>query len=88
MSFGYEKGSDEARAVSDEVWEKLKDGLLCSEERRGITADNRLFVDAVLYVGKPGIRWRYLAARCGKWNPVYVRFSTVEARPGCGRRYS
>jgi transposase len=62
-------------AVSDEVWEKIRDKLPGSEGKRGIKADNRLFVDAVLFVGKTGIQWRDLPARYGKWNSVYVRFN-------------
>lgn len=37
-------------------------------------ADNRLIVDAVLYVLKTGIPWEYLPARYGKSNSVWKRF--------------
>jgi putative transposase len=36
--------------------------------------DNRLFLDAVLYVAKTGVPWRDLPERFGKWNTVWRRF--------------
>jgi putative transposase len=62
-------------SVSDEVWERIKDKLPGAEGKRGKKPDNRLFINAVLYVGKTGIQWRDLPERYGKWNSVYVRFN-------------
>src|SRR5215213_7991452 len=62
-------------SVSDEVWERIKDKLPGSVSWRGSKADNRLFIDAILYVGKTGIQWRDLPERFGKWNSVFVRFN-------------
>jgi transposase len=36
--------------------------------------DNRLFVDAVLWIGKTGAPWRDLPERFGKSNSVWRRF--------------
>ena len=41
----------------------------------GTAADNRLFVEAVLYRYRAGIPWRDLPDRFGDWNMVYQRFN-------------
>ena len=40
-----------------------------------VSGDNRLFVDAVLWIAKTGGPWRDLPERFGKWNSVYQRFN-------------
>ena len=63
-------------AISDEDWDRIKDLLPGRAETPGVTAkDNRLFVNAVLWVGKTGAPWRDLPARFGKWNSVWRRFT-------------
>jgi transposase len=56
--------------ISDADWDRVK-GLLPG---RGPKADNRRFVDAVLYVAKTGIPWRDLPDRFGRWNSAWRRF--------------
>jgi transposase len=47
----------------------------------GVTAkDNRLFVDAVLWIGKTGAPWRDLPERFGKWNSAWRRFDRWSAK--------
>src|SRR5690242_21136891 len=42
----------------------------------GVTAkDNRLFVNAVLWIAKTGAPWRDLPERFGNWNSVFQRFN-------------
>ena len=37
--------------------------------------DNRMFVEAVLYIARTGLPWRDLPDEFGSWNSVYRRFS-------------
>jgi transposase len=68
-------------AIRDEDWERLKDLLPGREGQRGVTAkDNRLFLDAVLWIAKTGAPWRDLPERFGKWNSVWRRFDRWASR--------
>jgi transposase len=63
-------------AISDEDWDRVKDLLPGRAGQPGVTAkDNRLFLDAVLWIGKTGAPWRDLPERFGNWNSVARRFS-------------
>ena len=63
-------------AISDENWERIKDLLPGKQGDPGATAgDNRLFIDAVLWIAKTGAGWRDLPERFGNWNSVWKRFS-------------
>ena len=61
--------------LTDAQWNQIKGLLPGKEGDPGRTAaDNRLFVDAVLYVLKTGIPWEDLPVRYGKSNTVWKRF--------------
>src|SRR6187399_1765022 len=61
--------------LSDSQWEKIRDLLPGKQGDPGRTAsDNRLFVEAVIYVLKTGIPWEDLPSRYGKPNTVWKRF--------------
>jgi transposase len=62
--------------ITDGQWEAIKDLLPGKEGDRGATAkDNRLFVNAILWIAKTGAPWRDLPERFGNWNSVFQRFS-------------
>lgn len=60
--------------LTDRQWDAIKERLPCQPGYKGKQADNRLFINAVMYVAKCGIPWRDLPERFGNWNSVYVRF--------------
>jgi putative transposase len=60
--------------LTDEQWELIRDRLPGKATDPGPTADNRLFVNAVLFVARTGVPWRDLPERFGKWNSVWRRF--------------
>jgi transposase len=61
--------------LTDEQWESIKDVLPGKAGDPGRTAaDNRLFVNAVLFVAKTGIPWADLPARYGNWNSIWRRY--------------
>ena len=73
-------------AIADADWERIRDLLPGRPGQPGWTAsDNRLSVDAVLWVAKTGAPWRDLPERLGKWNSVWKRFDRW-ARKGTWRR--
>lgn len=58
-------------AISDKAWAIIERLI----PKGGGSNDNRLFVDAVLYVAKTGIPWRDLPEHFGNWNSVFTRFN-------------
>lgn len=61
--------------IADEPWDAIKDLLPGQEGDRGVTAkDNRLFINAILWIAKTGAPWRDLPERFGNWNSVFQRF--------------
>ncbi len=61
--------------LTDVQWEQIRDLLPGKAGDPGRTAaDNRLFVNAVLFVLKTGIPWEDLPPRYGKPNSVWKRY--------------
>jgi len=61
--------------LSDEQWDKIKDALPGQKQHPGRTAqNNRLFVEAVYWIGRNGGRWRALPSHFGHWSSVHKRF--------------
>jgi transposase len=62
-------------AISDEDWDRIKDLLPGQPSQHGkVAKDNRLFIDAVLWIAKTGAPWRDLPERFGNWNSAWRRF--------------
>ncbi len=62
-------------AISDADWDRINDLLPGRPGQPGwVAKDNRLFLDAVLWIAKTGAPWRDLPERFGKWNSVWKRF--------------
>ena len=62
--------------LRDDQWERIKNLLPGREGSVGVTAaDNRLFVEAVLYRYRTGMPWRDLPERFGEGTKIHTRFS-------------
>src|ERR1044071_9218119 len=72
--------------LNERQWNRVADLLPGRKETVGRTAaDNRLFVNAVLWVLRSGARWSDLPERYGKYKSVHKRF-TRWARAGVWER--
>ena len=61
--------------LTDAQWAKMEPHCLGKATDPGRSgSDNRLFVEAVLWIARTGSPWRDLPPWFGKWNSVYVRF--------------
>ena len=61
--------------ITDQQWTKINPllpGQAGSAGRKSV--DNRLFINAVLWIGRSGAPWRDLPERFGNWNSNYRRF--------------
>jgi transposase len=64
------------KILRDDQWERIEAMLPGKASDRGRTAaDNRLFVEAVLWIARTGSPWRDLPNAFGPWNSVYKRFA-------------
>lgn len=78
--------STRRQMLSDAQWVRIADLLPGkATDKGGRAADNRLFVEAVLYTARVGNPWRDLPAEFGNWHSVYVRFARWEAGGVWGR---
>lgn len=67
---------EERKQLRDDQWERIKDLLPGKAGDRGVTAkDNRLFIEAVLWISRTGAPWRDLLPEFGPWHSVYMRFA-------------
>ena len=63
------------RELTDETWRCIEPLIRGKPGDRGRHGnDNRLFVDAVLWLVRAGAPWRDLPEEFGNWNSVFQRF--------------
>ena len=63
------------RWLRDDQWQRLESMLPGKAGDPGRTGeDNRLFIEATLWIARTGSPWRDLPAEFGRWNSVYKRF--------------
>jgi putative transposase len=73
-AFGEEAGVSRGTST-DAQWQRIEARVPGEVGDRGATGeDNRLFVDAVLWVARTGAPWRDLPPEFGHWDPVGRRF--------------
>lgn len=64
------------KMLRDDQWERIENLLPGKATDVGVTAkDNRLFVEAVLWILRTGSPWRDLPLELGDWHNTYTRFS-------------
>jgi transposase len=62
-------------ALRDDQWERLKDFVPGGRKgKRGPRTNNRLFLDALLWMTRSGGRWRDLPERFGPYQSVKRRY--------------
>ncbi len=62
--------------LSDNQWTQIEPLLPGRQGDAGRSGENnRLFVDAVVWIAKTGAPWRDLPERFGNWNSVFQRFN-------------
>src|SRR3979490_3008544 len=63
------------KMLRNDQWERIEHLLPGKASDCGVTAkNNRLFVEAVLWIARTGSPWRDLPKQFGKWNSVFVRY--------------
>jgi putative transposase len=64
------------RELTNVQWVRISNLVPGKKGDRGRAGeDNRLFVDAVLWILRTGAPWRDLPPAFGRWNSVFMRFN-------------
>lgn len=64
------------KLLRNDQWERIEQWLPGKASDPGATAkDNRLFLEAVLWIARTGAPWRDLPPQLGDWHNTYTRFS-------------
>ena len=69
--------------LSDTAWERVAPLIIGRPDQKGSTGrDNRMFVEAVLWIVRTGSPWRDLPEVFGDWNSFFRRFSLTAGHRG------
>ncbi len=69
-------GTLDRLVLSDGQWDRLSAHIIGNERTCGSSGrDNRMFVEAVLWIVRTGSPWRDLPDVFGSWNSMFRRFS-------------
>ena len=69
-------GTTARKILRNDQWNRIEQLLPGKSGDPGRSGeDNRLFVEAVLWIARSGAPWRDLPAEFGAWNSVYQRFA-------------
>lgn len=67
--------------LDDGAWARMAPYIIGDERTRGSSGrDNRMFVEAVLWIVRTGSPWRDLPEVFGDWNSTFRRFSRWSAK--------
>ena len=67
--------------LRDDQWDQMVPHLIGDDRSRGTSGrDNRMFVEAVLWIVRTGAPWRDLPDVFGSWNSAFRRFSRWSAK--------
>ena len=61
--------------LKDHQWDQIKDLLPGKATDPGTTANNRLFIEAILWINRTGAPWRDIPEEFGNWHNLYNRYS-------------
>ena len=62
--------------LRDDQWERISRHIIGDDRTRGTSGrDNRLFLEAVLWIVRTDSPWRDLPEVFGRWNSVFRRFT-------------
>lgn len=82
-------GTLERLILSDTQWDRISAHIIGNTRTRGSSGrDNRLFVEAVLWIVRTVSRWRDLPDLFGAWNPAFRRFSRRSRKGFWPRHFS
>lgn len=64
------------KRIRNDQWKRIQDVIPGKATDSGGTAkDNRLFLEAVLWIARTGSPWRDLPRELGNWHATFTRFS-------------